>query len=90
MLALHVGLHVRTLERHFGRLFHTTPKAWITWERMRLAPPLLANGLSNKEVAAALNYTCRVKLLPRLQKMFWLSAARVRTRLEWCAASVAF
>jgi len=27
VLALHVGLHMRTLERHFRRQFHTTPKA---------------------------------------------------------------
>ena len=57
-LAVHVGLDVRTLERRFGEQFHTTPKAWITRERMGLAPPLLAKGFSNKEVAASLNYTC--------------------------------
>jgi AraC-like DNA-binding protein len=57
-LAVHVGLDMRTLERHFGEQFRTTPKAWIMRERMRFAPPLLAEGLSNKEVAAFLSYTC--------------------------------
>ena len=58
VLALHVGLDVRTLERRFGEQLRTTPKAWITRERMSFAPPLLAEGLSNKEVAASLSYSC--------------------------------
>lgn len=57
-LAVHVGLEVRTLERRFGEQFCTTPKAWITRERRSFAELLLAKGLSNKEVAASLNYTC--------------------------------
>jgi AraC family transcriptional regulator, exoenzyme S synthesis regulatory protein ExsA len=57
-LAMHLGLEVRTLERHFHQQFHTTPKAWIKRERMSLAPPLLAEGLSNKQIAATLSYTC--------------------------------
>ena len=57
-LALHAGLGVRTLERCFTEQLRTTPKAWLTDERMRSAPPLLVQGLSNKEVAAALHYTC--------------------------------
>lgn len=48
---------MRTLERRFSEQFHTTPKAWITRERMSLAPTLLAKGLSNKQVAASLNYS---------------------------------
>ena len=57
-LAVNVGLNVRTLERRFGQQFHTTPKTWIMRERMSFAPPLLAEGLSNKQVAASLSYTC--------------------------------
>lgn len=57
-LAVNVGLDVRTLERRFGQQFHTTPKTWIMRERMSFAPPLLADGLSNKQVAASLSYTC--------------------------------
>lgn len=56
-LAVHTGLDVRTLERRFSEQFRTTPKAWIMHERMNSAPPLLAEGLSNKQVAASLNYT---------------------------------
>ena len=56
-LATHVGLGVRTLERRFDEQFRTTPKAWIMRERMSLAPALLAEGFSNKQVAASLNYT---------------------------------
>jgi AraC-like DNA-binding protein len=58
-LAAHVGLNVRTLERRFRDQFQTTPKAWITDERMSSAPGLLASGLSNKEVAAFLRYSCQ-------------------------------
>ena len=58
VLAVHVGLDVRTLERRFSEQFRTTPKAWIMRERMNLAPPLLAEGLPNKQVAASLSYTC--------------------------------
>lgn len=57
-LAVAMGMTVRTLERHFKEQFGTTPKAWITRERMNFAPTLLADGLLNKEVAASLGYTC--------------------------------
>jgi len=57
-LAVHLGLEVRTLERRFGEQFRTTPKAWMMRERMGLALPLLAEGCSNKQVAASLSYTC--------------------------------
>jgi len=57
-LAVHLGVEVRTLERYFHKKLHTCPKAWIMHQRMSLAPPLLAEGLSNKEVAKALGYTC--------------------------------
>jgi AraC-like DNA-binding protein len=58
VVALYVGLGVRTLERRFHDQFGTTPKAWIMRERMSFAPPLLAKGLSNKEIAGSLGYTC--------------------------------
>jgi AraC-like DNA-binding protein len=58
VLAVQIGLDVRTLERRFGEQLRTTPKAWIMGVRMSFALPLLAKGLSNKEVAASLNYTC--------------------------------
>jgi AraC-like DNA-binding protein len=57
-LAFQIGLDVRTLERRFGEQFRTTPKAWLIRERMTLALPLLAEGFSNKQVAASLSYTC--------------------------------
>ena len=37
--------------------FRTPPKAWLMRERMSFAPPLLAEGFSNKQVAASLSYT---------------------------------
>jgi len=58
VLAVHLRVEVRTLERRFREQFRTTPKSWIMRERMDFAPPLLAEGLSNKEVAASLSYTC--------------------------------
>jgi AraC-like DNA-binding protein len=57
VLAVHVGLGVRTLERRFREQFRMTPKAWIIHERMGFAPSLLARGLSNKQVASSLKYT---------------------------------
>jgi AraC-like DNA-binding protein len=49
---------VRTLERRLSEQFQATPKAWIMRARMSFASPLLAEGLSNKQVAATLSYTC--------------------------------
>jgi AraC-like DNA-binding protein len=57
-LAVQVGLDMRTLQRRFRKQFCTTPKAWIMGERMSFAPALLARGLSNKEIAASLHYSC--------------------------------
>jgi AraC-like DNA-binding protein len=69
-LAAHVGLDVRTLERRFGEQLHTTPKTWIIRERMSFAPPLLAKGLSNKQVAASLNYTCESNFCRDFKRYF--------------------
>jgi AraC-like DNA-binding protein len=69
-LAVHVGMDVRTLERRFGEQFHTTPKAWIMRERMSFAPPLLADGLSNKQVAASLSYTCESNFCRDFKRYF--------------------
>ena len=69
-LAVHVGMDVRTLERRFSEHFHTTPKAWIIGERMSSAPPLLAEGLSNKQVAASLNYTCESNFCRDFKRYF--------------------
>src|SRR5215203_5910636 len=70
VLAVHYGLDVRTLERRFADQFQTTPKAWIIRERMSLAPPLLADGLSNKEVAASLSYTCESNFCRAFKQWF--------------------
>ena len=69
-LAVHVGLDVRTLERRFQEQFRTTPKAWIMRERMSFAPPLLAEGLSNKQVAASLSYTCESNFCRDFKRCF--------------------
>ena len=69
-LAVNVGLDVRTLERRFGQQFHTTPKTWIMRERMSFAPPLLADGLSNKQVAASLSYTCESNFCRDFKRYF--------------------
>ena len=78
-LALHLGLDVRTLERRFNEQFHTSPKAWIMRERMHLAPPLLAEGFSNKQVAAVLNYKCEQNFC-RAFKQFFGSAPQQFSR----------
>ena len=69
-LAAHIGLDVRTLERRFGEQFRTTPKTWIMRERMSFAPPLLAEGLSNKQVAASLGYTCESNFCRDFKRYF--------------------
>jgi transcriptional regulator GlxA family with amidase domain len=69
-LAVHVGMDVRTLERRFEEHLRTTPKAWIMRERMRFAAPLLAKGLSNKEVAAILSYTCESNFCRDFKRCF--------------------
>jgi len=69
-LAAHLGLEVRTLGRLFGAHFGTTPKMWIMRERIALAPPLLAEGLANKEVAASLGYTCESSFIRAFKRYF--------------------
>ena len=70
VLAVHVGLDVRTLERRFGDQFHITPKTWIMRERMSFAPPLLAEGLSNKQIAASLSYSCESNFCRDFKRYF--------------------
>ena len=80
-LAAHVGLDVRPLERRFREQLRTTPKAWIMRERMSLAPPLLAEGLSNKQIAASLSYTCESNFCRDFRRRFGCSPqefARIR------------
>lgn len=72
-LAVHVGLSVRMLERRFCEQFRMTPKAWIMRERMSFAPPLLAEGLSNKEIAASLNYSCESNFCRDFKRYFGCS-----------------
>ncbi len=76
VLAVHSGLGVRTLERRFSEQYRTTPKAWIMHERMSVAPPLLAEGLSNKEVAASLNYTCESNFCRDFKRYFGCTPKR--------------
>ncbi len=56
-LAVHVGMDVRTLERHFSVQFHTTPKAWLMRERMSFAP-------------ASLRYTCESNFCRDFKRYF--------------------
>ena len=69
-LAMHLGLDVRTLERRFVECFRTTPKTWLMRERINQAPSLLTEGLSNKEVAAALGYTCESNFCRDFKRYF--------------------
>ncbi len=70
ILAVQIGLGVRTLERCFGKQFCLAPKAWITRERMSLALQFLAEGLSNKQVAANLSYTCESNFCRDFKRCF--------------------
>ena len=78
---MRLGLDVRTLERRFGEQFRTTPKAWIIRERMSFAPPLLAEGLSNKQVAAFLSYTCESNFCRDFKRHFGRAPQRF-TRIQ--------
>lgn len=69
-LAVSVGMDVRTLERRFRDQYRMTPKRWITLERMKRAPPLLADGLLNKQVAASLGYTCESNFCRDFKRYF--------------------
>ena len=83
-LATSVGLDVRTLERHFRVRLHTTPKAWITSERMNRAQALLDEGLGNKQVAAMLGYTCASNFCRDFKRHFGCAPqqlTRLRSRL---------
>ncbi len=90
VLAVHVGLDVRTLERRFGEQFCTTPKAWIMRERMSFAQPLLAEGLSNKEVAASLNYTCESNFCRDFKRHFGCAPQEFARLLRVLPARVVF
>jgi AraC-like DNA-binding protein len=89
-LAVHVGLDMRTLERRFGEQFRTTPKTWIMRERMSFAPPLLAEGLSNKQVAASLNYTCESNFCRDFKRYFGCAPQEFRRNNGSGSAYVAF
>lgn len=47
---------LRHLERLFAKEFHQTPKSWLRELRCTLAVELIAQGQSNKEVAAELHF----------------------------------
>src|SRR5690348_14429037 len=55
-LAKLCGVSVRTLERHFLKIFNTTPKKWLAKEQHRIAVELLQDGSSVKETATLLGY----------------------------------
>ena len=78
VLAAHLGLGVRTLERRFRDQLRATPKAWLIHERMSLALPLLAEGLPNKQVAAVLHYTCESNFSRDFKRYFGYTPLRRR------------
>ena len=55
-LAKLCGVSVRTLERHFYKLFDRAPKKWLIEDRQREAINLLRTGSSMKEISARLGY----------------------------------
>lgn len=89
VLAIQIGLDVRTLERRFREQLRTTPKAWIMRERMSFAPPLLAEGLSNKQVAASLSYTCESNFCRDFKRSFGY-APQGLARIQRLSTYVAF
>jgi len=90
VLAAHLGLDVRTLERHFREQFRTTPKAWIMRERIHCAPPLLAEGLSNKEVAESLRYTRESNFSRDFKKCFGYAPRQFKRSQGFAPVYVAF
>jgi AraC-like DNA-binding protein len=46
----------RTLERHFLKTIHLTPKAWLTEHRQKQAVGLLLGGFMVKQAASHLGY----------------------------------
>jgi AraC-like DNA-binding protein len=47
---------VRTLERHFALHLKTTPREFVRELQCRLAKPLLAAGIQNKDIAGVLKF----------------------------------
>ena len=90
ILAVHVGLGVRALQRRFSEQLRTTPKAWIVQERMSFAPPLLAEGLSNKQVAASLNYSCESNFCRDFKRHFGCAPGKFADREGGLSGGVAF
>jgi AraC-like DNA-binding protein len=90
ILAVHVGLGVRALERRFSEQLRITPKAWIVQERMSFAPPLLAKGLSNKQVAATLNYTCESNFCRDFKRHFGCAPRKFAGQQSGTFGGVAF
>ena len=46
----------RTLERHFLKTMHQTPKAWLTAQRQKQAVGLLLGGFMVKQASSQLGY----------------------------------
>src|SRR5437763_955526 len=78
VVAASLGLNVRTLERRFHDQCSTTPKHWIMVERMNRAPPLLADGFLNKQVAAFLGYTCESNFCRDFKRYFGCAPQRFK------------
>lgn len=76
VLAVQTGLDIRTLERRFQEQLRTTPKAWMMRERIRFAPPLLAEGFSNKQIAASLSYACESNFCRDFKRFFGCAPQR--------------
>jgi AraC-like DNA-binding protein len=89
-LANHLGVEVRTLERHFSQQLRTTPKAWIIRERMSCALPLLADGFSNKEIAASLSYSCESNFCRDFKRRYGCAPQQFVTSRHRDTSGVAF
>ena len=64
------SLSLRQLERRFARHFGKTPTEWSRELRCRLAKELVAQGCSNKEVAAELKFANPAQLCHEFHKVY--------------------
>ena len=62
-------ISLRQLERYFLTHFHQTPAQWTRDLRFRMAQQLIAQGYSNKSVAAELRFTDSAHLCREFRKL---------------------
>ena len=81
-MAVMCAVSLRHLERFFARKFNTTPAKWARAIRCQLARQLIAQGWSNKAVAAELNYWDGSHLCREFRSFYGMPPQTFSSRLQ--------